>query len=110
MLLNLVARVTIGTYNLLQKYAPSNRLLRTLRQRSDRYWALRISLYAIPYLLGACLVRLTIEAGGPGWLHIFFAILMWNTLKFLPYWPVHTVKALIARARHSLSRQPQPQR
>lgn len=110
MLLHLVVKFSIAGYGFLQKYAPSNRLLRILRQRTDPYWALRISLYALPYFFGACLVRLSIEAGGPGWLHIFFWILMWNTLKFLPYWPVFTVKSLIARLRQAREQRLQPQR
>ncbi|QIM18674.1 hypothetical protein G7066_08725 [Leucobacter coleopterorum] len=101
MLLNIVAALSIGTFNLLKKYAPSNRLLRDLCQRADRFWSLRVSLYALPYLFGAWLIRIVIETGGPEWAHILFAILFWNTMKFLPYWPVDMVRRLVARIRRA---------
>lgn len=99
MLLNLAAATSIGTHNLLKKYAPSNRLLFDLLQRTDRYWSLRVSLYSLPYFFGAWIVRLAIEAGGPGWFHLLFLLLFWNGMKFISYWPLDLVRRLIVRAR-----------
>lgn len=102
MLLDLVAATSVGTHNLLKKYAPSNRLLFDLLQRSDHRWSLRVSLYSMPYFFGALIIRLTIEAGGPGWFHALFLLLLWNGMKFVHYWPLDLAHRLITRARQAM--------
>ena len=104
MLLDLVAATTVGTHNLLKKYAPSNRLLSELLHRTDRHWSLRVSLYSMPYFFGALVVQVALQAGGPGWFHLLFLLLLWNGMKFIHYWPLDLAHRLIARVRQGIRR------
>ena len=81
---------------LLQRYAPSNRLLTWLRRRNNLKWGVPFMLLGIAYLLLAVTMTTWARNGGPSWANLVFLAAFLRALKFLLFGPVSLV--LLARA------------
>lgn len=83
MILMLSVRLAAAAHAYLDAYAPTNILIRTLRDPCRRRLAFPVSaVLAVSYgLLGAWLTSI-IDSGGPGWLNPLALLCAWNTIKF----------------------------
>lgn len=83
MLLVLSVRLTVTIHYYLRAYAPTNILLRRLRSRDGRKWAIPTALVLVPtYLFAAAIATSVIADGGPGWLNLAALTCIWNAFKF----------------------------
>lgn len=85
-------------YSLLQRYAPSNIVLRWVRSRRGLKWGVPAMLLALPYLGLALWCSSLVAGGGPAWLNLLVLLGLWNAMKFLVIGPTSVVRLL--RARH----------
>jgi hypothetical protein len=83
MILMLSVRLAAAAHAYLDVYAPTNILIRTLRDPGGRRFALPVAaVLTVTYgLLGAWLTSI-IDSGGPGWLNPLALLYAWNTIKF----------------------------
>ncbi len=83
MILMLSVRLAAAAHTYLDAYAPTNILMRTLRDPGRQRLAFPVSAgLAVSYgLLGAWLTSI-IDSGGPGWLNPLALLCAWNTIKF----------------------------
>lgn len=83
MILMLSVRLAAAAHAYLDAYAPTNILIRTLRDPGRQRLAFPVSaVLVVSYsLLGAWLTSI-IESGGPGWLNPLALLCAWNTIKF----------------------------
>ncbi|MBX7162024.1 MAG: hypothetical protein K1X95_17180, partial [Acidimicrobiia bacterium] len=83
MILMLSVRLAAAAHVYLDAYAPTNILIRTLRDPRRRRLAFPVSaVLTVAYgLLGAWLTSI-IDSGGPGWLNPLALLCAWNTIKF----------------------------
>lgn len=96
-MIRLIWNLSVRTRLFLRTWMPSNILLDAIRTRRGLRWGIPAMLLAIPYLLIANLCVQTIDAGGPGWLHLVVLWSIWNSLKML--WIGPTSMILLVRAR-----------
>ncbi len=96
-MLTLIFRLSVFANDLLQRYAPTNRLLAFLRRRENLRYGILAMLLAIPYLLiGRGIVAL-IDIGAPEWLYLVFMLTLWNAIKMLAIGPV--TLTMLAKAK-----------
>lgn len=83
MILMLSVRLAAAAHAYLDAYAPTNILIRVLRDPGGQRLAFPVSaVLAFAYgLLGAWLTTI-IGSGGPGWLNPLALLCAWNTIKF----------------------------
>ena len=83
MILMLSVRLAAAAHRYLDAYAPTNILIRALRDPGGQRLAFQVSVVlAVAYgLLGAWLTSI-INSGGPGWLNPLALLCAWNTIKF----------------------------
>jgi len=83
MFLMLSVRLAAAAHAYLNVYAPTNILIRTLRDPGRYRLAFTVSAaLVVSYgLLGAWLTSI-IDSGGPGWLNLLALLCAWNTIKF----------------------------
>ncbi len=83
MILMLSVRLAAAVHAYLDAYAPTNILIRALRDPRRRRLAFPVSaVLTVAYgLLGAWLTTI-IDSGGPGWLNPLALLCAWNTIKF----------------------------
>lgn len=81
------------------RYAPSNLLIRWLRQRRHLKWGTLAIPAGLAYLAAAYALTRIIEDGGPGWLHLFVLVTIWSGLKLLAFGPVSLAILLATRLR-----------
>ena len=83
MILMLSVRLAAATHAYLDVYAPTNILIRTLRDPRRRRLAFPVSaVLTVAYgLIGAWLTSI-IDSGGPAWLNPLALLCAWNTIKF----------------------------
>ena len=76
-------RLAAAAHNYLVAYAPTNILIRTLRDPGRQRLAFPVSaVFVVSYgLLGAWLTSV-VDSGGPGWLNALALLCAWNTIKF----------------------------
>lgn len=81
LMLSVCQAATVHAY--LDAYAPTNILIRTLRDSGREWRAFPVSaVLTVTYgLLGAWLTSI-ISSGGPGWLKPLALLCAWNTIKF----------------------------
>lgn len=85
-------------FELLQKYAPSNILLRSLRTRRGLKWGVPAMLLGVGYLFAAALCTVLIKHGATGWLNLVVLIGIWSGLKLLFFGPC--ILLLLARVKY----------
>lgn len=93
----LILRLSIFANDLLQRYAPTNRLLWFLRRRENLRYGTLAMLLAIPYLLIGRGIIALIDIGAPEWLYLIFMLMFWNAVKMVAIGPVSLM--LLAKAR-----------
>ena len=94
----LIWTVSVHTRYFLRRYMPTNVLLDAIRTRRGLKWGLPAMLLVAPYLYVAGILRVVIEDGGPGWLHLLVLLCVWNAMKFAIMGPVSLVLLLRVRA------------
>ncbi len=89
---------SVHTRHFLRRYMPTNILLDAIRTRRGLKWGGPAMLLVVPYLYVAGILRVLIEDGGPGWLHVLVLVCVWNAMKFAIMGPVSLVLLLRVRA------------
>lgn len=75
--------ISVGIYNYLQAYAPTNIAIAWLRTCRGIKWAIPAALVATPlYGWAADALVDVLEHGGPPWLGFVAMLCLWNALKF----------------------------
>lgn len=65
---------SVHTRHFLRRYMPTNILLDAIRTRRGLKWGGPAMLLVVPYLYVAGILRVLIEDGGPGWLHVLVLV------------------------------------
>ncbi len=86
-------------YSLLQRYAPSNIVLRWVRSRRGLKWGVPAMLLALPYLGLALWCSSLVAGGGPAWLNLLVLLSLWNAMKFIAFGPVSLIILCRVRAK-----------
>lgn len=93
----------VGARDFLQRYMPSNTLIRATHRRAGLKWGVPAMLVAGIYLVVAAGLVQWIADGVPRWLNVFVLVCLWNALKFVVNGPITVV--LLVRARSEESRE-----
>jgi hypothetical protein len=89
---------SVRIHAVLQRYAPTNIILGTLRRRRYLKWGAVAGVAGVAvYGTALYFTRTAIEAGAPGWLNILVLLLFWNAIKFLWTIPASILRLAIAR-------------
>lgn len=91
--------ITSFIYSLLQRYAPSNIVLRWIRSRRGLKWGVPAMLLALPYLGFAFWCSSVAAGGGPGWLNLLVLLSLWNAMKFIMFGPISLIILCRVRAK-----------
>ncbi|GAB3536005.1 hypothetical protein GCM10027403_15220 [Arthrobacter tecti] len=94
----LIWTASVHTRHFLRRYMPTNVLLDAIRTRRGLKWGVPAMLLAVPYMYVAGILRVLIEDGRPGWLHVLVLLCVWNAMKFAIMGPVSFVLLLRVRA------------
>lgn len=100
-MLNLIWVIGLNANALLQRYAPTNRILSWLRRRENLRYGVPAMLLAAPYLVAGWLIITVVEAGAPEWLRLIFLLLLWNAMKFIVFGPISLIKLARSKLRES---------
>lgn len=100
-MLTLIWHLSSFANDLLQRYAPTNRLIWFLRRRENLRYGVPAMLLSIPYLLIARGALALIEMGAPEWLYLVFILCIWNAIKFLVWGPISLTVLGKARLREA---------
>lgn len=95
--------ISTAGYGFLQRFGPSNIIVRKVRTRRGMKYGLLAMLLTVPYLLIAATCTGLIDQGWSGWLYVLAAICIWDAFKMLALGPASLV--WLARARHQEARQ-----
>ncbi len=91
--------ISARLYGLVQRFAPSNIVIRRARTRSGVKWGPLVGLAGIVvYGLLMAVAGTVVRDGGPGWVNVFFIVGFWNTVRFAVLVPASLVQLL--RVRH----------
>lgn len=83
MILRLAVRLAATVHAYRDAYAPTNILIRTLREPAHRRLAIPVSaLLAVGYGLSGAWLTTIIDSNGAGWLNPLALLGAWNTIKF----------------------------
>src|ERR1700722_1925409 len=86
-------------YGLVQRFCPSNIVLRRVHTRTGIKWGPLVGLAGIVvYGLVMVACGTIVRDGGPGWVNLFFIVGFWNTCRFTFLIPTSVVRLL--RVRH----------
>jgi hypothetical protein len=86
-------------YGLVQRFCPSNIVLRHVHTRIGIKWGPLVGLAGVVvYGLVMIATGTIVRDGGPGWVNLFFIIGFWNTCRFTFLIPTSVVRLL--RVRH----------
>lgn len=83
MVFRLIWTSGVGVRGFLQRYMPSNVVIRDTRQRAGLRWGVPAMLIAGVYLVAATGIVQWIADGGPGWLNLVVLVCLWSALKLL---------------------------
>ncbi|HUZ01433.1 MAG TPA: hypothetical protein VMU89_13875 [Thermomicrobiaceae bacterium] len=91
--------ISVRLYSLLQRFAPSNIVIRRVHTRSGIKWGPLVGFAGIlVYGLLMVATATVVRGGGPGWVNLFVLVGFWNTVRFAVLIPASTVRLL--RVRH----------
>lgn len=96
-MISAIWNLSIRTHALLQRYAPTNRILNRLRRRENLRWGVPAMLIGIAYLAAAIGVSFLVQRGWTEWLYLVFLLFFYNGLKFIIFGPWSLI--LLTRAR-----------
>ncbi len=88
----------VSIRDFLQRYMPSNILIRATRRRSGLKWGVPAIFVAGIYLVVAAGLVQWIADGGPGWVNLVVMVCLWNALKFVVNGPATVVMLVRSRA------------
>ena len=94
-----VLAITSFIYSLLQRYAPSNIVLRWVRSRRGLKWGVPAMLLTLPYLGLALWCSSLAAGGGPAWLNLLVLLSLWNAMKFIAFGPISLIILYRVRAK-----------
>ena len=91
--------ISARLYGLVQRFAPSNVVIRRVHIRTGIKWGPLVGLAGVVvYGLLMAVAGTVVRGGGPGWVNVFFIVGFWNTVRFAVLVPVSVVRLL--RVRH----------
>ena len=90
--------ISTAGHGALQRFGPSNIIVRKVRTRRGMKYGLLAILLAVPYLLIAATYTGLIDQGWSGWLYVIAAICIWDAFKMLVLGPASLI--WLARSRH----------
>lgn len=79
--------ISTAGHGALQRFGPSNIIVRKVRTRRGMKYGLLAMLLAVPYLLIAATYTGLIDQGWSGWLYVIAAICIWDAFKMLALGP-----------------------
>ena len=86
-------------YGLLQRFCPSNIVIRRVHTRTGIKWGPLVGLAGVAfYGLLMAATGTIVRDGGPGWVNLFVLVGFWNTIRFAALIPVSVARLL--RVRH----------
>jgi hypothetical protein len=100
----LIWTIGVTIRDFLQRYMPSNILIRATHRRAGLKWGIPAMLVAAVYLVIAAALAQWITDGGPGWLNLIIIVCIWNALKFIINGPITLARLLRARAQEARAR------
>jgi len=100
-MLTIIWHLSSFANDLLQRYAPTNRLIWFLHRRENLRYGVPAMLLSIPYLLIARGALALIEVSAPEWLYLVFILCIWNAIKFLVWGPISLTVLGKARLREA---------
>lgn len=92
-----ILAMTSFIYSLLQRYAPSNIVLRWVRSRRGLKWGAPAMFLSLPYLGFAFWCSSVVAGGRPGWLNLVVLLSLWSAMKFLAIGPISVARLLRTR-------------
>lgn len=95
---------SVATRGLLRTCLPSNIALDLIRSRRGLKWGVPAMLISGVYFAIAYWCTVSIDNGGPGWLHLVVLICIWSAFKFLIMGPVSLVLLAYARGVEGVQR------
>lgn len=86
-------------YGLVQRFAPSNIVIRRVHTRTGIKWGPLVGLAGVVvYGLMMVAARGVVGDGGPGWVNLFVLLGFWNAIRFTVLIPASAIRLL--RVRH----------
>ena len=86
-------------YGLVQRFAPSNIVIRRVHTRTGIKWGTLVGLAGVlVYGLLMVATGTIVRDGGPGWVNLFVLVGFWNTVRFAVLIPASIARLL--RVRH----------
>ena len=79
--------ISTAGHGALQRFGPSNIIVRKVRTRRGMKYGLLAMLLAVPYLLIAATYTGLIDQGWSGWLYVIAVICIWDAFKMLALAP-----------------------
>lgn len=98
-MLRTILVTSIRTRGILRAWLPSNILLDLIRTRGGLKWGVPAMLIAGLYFSIAYWCTITIDNGGPGWLHLVFLVCVWSAFKFIIMGPISLIMLISVRTR-----------
>lgn len=95
---------SVHTRGVLRAWLPSNILLDLIRTRNGLKWGVPAMLISGVYFAIAYWCTVSIDNGGPGWLHLVVLMCIWSAFKFLIMGPVSLVLLAYARGVEGVQR------
>ncbi len=95
--------VSSRIYGLLQRFCPSNIVIRRVHTRTGIKWGPLAGLAGVAFYGTLMVVTGTIvRDGGPGWVNLFFIIGFWNACRFTFLIPTSAVRLLWVRHQEKM--------
>lgn len=97
--------ISARLYSLLQRFAPSNIVIRRVHTRTGIKWGPLVGpagvvVYGLLMVVTGTIAR----SGGPGWVNLFVLVGFWNTVRFVCLIPASLVRLLRLRHREKVLR------
>lgn len=91
--------ISARLHGLVQRFAPSNIVIRRVHTRTGIKWGPLVGLAGV-VVYGVLMVvtGTVVRDGGPGWVNLIVLVGFWNTLRFAVLIPVSAIRLL--RVRH----------
>lgn len=89
--------LSVRTHHLLQRYAPTNLMLRKLRTREGLRWGIPAMLIGVLYFAAMLWCAALVQAGWTEALYLLVLLFFYNGMKFIIFGPVSLI--LLARIR-----------
>lgn len=92
-MVSLYFQLAFFIHGLLQRHAPTNKLVRVVRARTGPPWLPAVTLLgSIGYLYAASICSAILARGGPGWVNLLVLLFSWNMIKLGVAGVIHVAK------------------